>query len=192
MIFKTSRLAFLVLVALIACSASKTYADSFQLIFTSGMSGTLNLTATPHGGGSFLVTSLTGNENGLSVGGIVPTNSSGYFSLPSGNGFLYDNLLFPSSQPIFDNAGLLFTLVGSKGLIYENLYSIGPSFYLESAFLNNGAPFPGSFSYIPVTFSLTNVPPTVATPEPSTGILFVAGVLALLTVVFARKLLFPA
>lgn len=183
---KSFRVALMVLVVLLACGVSA-YADTFQLTFTSGLTGVLNLTATANGGGSFLVTSVSGTENGLNVGSIVPVNSSGYFPMTSGTGFAYDNLLFPGSQPIFDNAGLLFTLVGSGGTIYENLYSIGPSFYLQSAFLNNGAPFPWNYNYVPVTFSLTKTSATVATPEPSTGILFVLGLAAMAIVVLIRK-----
>lgn len=174
-------------VVLLLCGASAAFADSYQLTFTSGLSGVLNLTAAPQGGGSFLVTGVTGSENGLQVGGVIAPNSSGLYLFPSGDGFRYDDLLFPTSQPVFDNAGLLFTLLGSHGLIYENLYSIGSSFYLQSTYLNNGAWFPWDFSYEPVQFTLTKLPPAAATPEPSGVVLLLSGILALTLIALAKK-----
>jgi hypothetical protein len=163
-----------VAVVLLLCATSAR-ADSYTLTFTSGSSGVLNLTGTALGSGSDLVTSVSGSENGLVVGGLVPPNSSGFYAMPDGNGFAYDDVLFPTSLPVFDNAGLLFTLVGPNGsLIFENLYSIGSSFYLESAYLSNGAPFPWDFNYVPVTFTLTD-PQPAATPEPSSLALCLAG-----------------
>ena len=48
--------------------------------------------------------------------------------MPDGTGFAYDDKLFPTSLPLFDNANLLFTLIGSNGsLVFENLYSAGSS-----------------------------------------------------------------
>jgi hypothetical protein len=172
---KMSRSVVILALGLLSIGATSARADSYQLTFTSGLSGVLNLTATPQGGSTALVTSVTGSENGMAVGGLIAPNSSGFFAMPDGNGFAYDDKLFPSSLPVFDNAGLLFTLIGSGGtVIFENLYSVGSSFYLESAYLSNGAPFPGDFSFVPVTFSLTD-PPPVHAPEPSSMALCLAG-----------------
>jgi hypothetical protein len=172
---KLSRIIFVFAVALLSLSATSARADSYQITFTSGLTGVLNLTATPQGGSTALVTSVTGSENGLAVGGLIAANSSGFYAMPDGNGFAYDDKLFPNSLPVFDNAGLLFTLIGSGGtVIFENLYSVGSSFYLESAYLSNGAPFPGDFSFVPVTFTLTD-PPPVSAPEPSSLAFCLAG-----------------
>jgi hypothetical protein len=173
------------LVILLGC-ASAAYADSYQLTFTGGLTGTLDLTATPLGGGSFLVTSVSGHENGLAVTGMIAPNATGFYAMSDGNGFLYDDKLFPTSHPVFDTAGLLFTLGGPHGSIFENLYSVGSSSYLQSAYVSPGTPFPWDFSYVPVTFTLEKSP-TVATPEPSRGALFLLGFLALVLVTFARK-----
>ena len=179
-----SSLGRIVLLAVVAAvllgGASSARADSYQITFTGGLTGVLNLTATTPVGGSSLVTAVTGSENGYAVGGLIAPNASGFYAMPDGNGFNYDDKLFPTSQPVFDNAGLLFTLIGSNGsLIYENLYSVGSSFYLESAYLSNGAPFPWDFSYVPVTFNLKDLPPVAATPEPSSLVLCLSGLIVL-------------
>lgn len=162
-------------VAVLSIGATFARADSYQLTFTSGLTGVLNLTSTPQGVSTALVTGVTGSENGMAVGGLIAPNSSGFYAMPDGNGFAYDDKLFPNSLPVFDNAGLLFTLIGPGGtLIFENLYSVGSSFYLESAYLSNGAPFPGDFSFVPVTFTLTD-PHNVAAPEPSALALCMVG-----------------
>jgi hypothetical protein len=172
---KLSRSLVIFALALLSIGATSARADSYQITFTSGLTGVLNLTATPQGGSTDLVTSVTGSENGMAVGGLIAPNSSGFYAMPDGNGFAYDDKLFPNSLPVFDNAGLLFTLIGSGGtLIFENLYSVGSSSYLESAYLSNGAPFPGDFSFVPVTFTLIDSRP-VAAPEPSSLALCMAG-----------------
>jgi len=175
-------------IGLLGCAVSAR-ADSYKITFTSGIVGALNLNAMAQGGGSFLVTGVTGSENGLAVGGIIAPNSSGFFAMPNGNGFSYDDKLFPTSLPVFDNAGLLFTLIGPNGTsIFENLYSIGSSFYLESAYLNNGARFPWDFSYVPVTFTLTDSPPVTVTPEPPTLVLCLSGLVVLALAMFKKVL----
>ena len=180
------RLSVLLVLALLLVGAPAAYADSYQVTFSgSGVFGTpirgsLNLTASPLGGGAFLVTGVSGVENGLAVGGLIPSNSTGLVIFPNVNGFQYDDKLFPNSDPVFDKGGLLFTLVGPHGgVIYENLYSTGASLYLESAYLN-GLPYPLNFSYGPVKIGV------VATPEPRDGAYVFLGALAIL-VTFAAK-----
>ena len=119
---------------------------------------------------------MTGSEQiggtTLTVGQLIPTNSSGVFWFPPpAGGFTFDNLIYPNSNTVFDSRGLLFTLLGSGGPIYENLYSVGTSLYMQSAYLNNGAPFPNDFSFVPVTVSVS----ALAAPEPSTLVLCLAG-----------------
>ena len=177
-------LAFAVVVLLFAATSAR--ADSYTITFTSGLTGALNLTATPQGGGTFLVTAVTGSENGLAVGGLLAPNSSGFYGMPDGTGFAYDDLLFPTSPTVFDNGGLLFTLIANGSLIYENLYSNGTSAYLESAYLANGASFPSDYSWVPVTFTLTD-PPTVPTPEPSTLALCLVGIIGFVAVMSKQK-----
>jgi hypothetical protein len=174
------RLRLALAVVLFLGAASSARADSYQISFTGGLKGVLNLTATASAGGSFLVTGVTGSENGLAVGRLIAPNASGFYAMPDGNGFNYDDKLFPTSRPVFDNGGLLFTLIGPQGgMIFENLYSVGSSFYLESAYLSNGAPFPWDFNYVPVTFNLTDPPPVAATPEPSSLVLFLSGLIVI-------------
>jgi hypothetical protein len=177
---------FLIAFALAALSlgASIAKADSITVTLGGGLTGVLNLTITPNGGGSYLVTSMSGSEtisgSTMNVGTVVPTNASGTFWFPPpAGGFTYDDLIFPGSSTVFDNAGLLFTLLGSSGTVYENLYSVGTSLYLESAYLNNGVPFPNDFSYVPVTVSLSGSHFVVGAPEPSSLSLALAGMLIL-------------
>jgi hypothetical protein len=164
--------------AVLLAGASTAKADTLQVTLGGGLSGVLNLTVTPDGAGTYLVTSATGTEkmsgNTYSVGTVVPTNSAGvYWFPPPAGGFTFDNLIFPTSNTVFDNAGLFFTLLGSGGTVFENLYSVGTSSYLQSAYLNNGAPFPWDFSFVPVTVSVSSL--VVATPEPSSLVLCLAG-----------------
>ncbi|MGB2623955.1 MAG: PEP-CTERM sorting domain-containing protein [Candidatus Acidiferrum sp.] len=190
MLFPIRRLGLILGAFLLLGGASSAYADSFQLTFTSGLTGVLDLTATAQGGGSFLVTSVTGTENGLAVGTLIAPNSSGLYTVPDGDGFTYDDLLFPTSSTVFDNDGLLFTLAGSSGSIFENLYSVGTASYLESAYLANGAAFPADFSYVPVTFTLVDTGSSnVATPEPSTLILSLLGLLSVGLATLTKKLI---
>ena len=178
-------LAFAVVVLLFAATSAR--ADSYTITFTSGLTGALNLTATSQGGGTFLVTAVTGSENGLAVGGLIAANSSGFYGMPDGTGFAYDDKLFTTSPTVFDNAGMLFTLLAGNGsLIYENLYSTGTSLYMESAYLANGTSFPSDYSWVPVTFTLTD-PPTVPAPEPSTLALCLVGMIGFVAVMSRQK-----
>jgi hypothetical protein len=183
---------FAVLALLIGASAAR--ADTMTVTLGGLLTGTLNVTATPNGGGSYLITGLTGSETiggtTMNVGGVVPTNASGayWFPPPTGDGFTYDNLIFPGANTVFDNGGLLFTLVGSGGSIYENLYSVGTAVYLESAYLANGAPFPFDFTFVPTTVTVSAVSRlVVATPEPSTFALALAGILVFATFIFKKS-----
>ncbi len=99
-------------------------------------------------------TSARADSYQIGGGGLIAPNSSGFCAMPDGTGFTYDDILSPTSLPLLDNAGLLFTLIATNGSsIFENLYSTGSSFYLESAYLGNGASFPSDYSYVPVTFT---------------------------------------
>jgi hypothetical protein len=160
--------------------ASSAYADGFQLTYSGGgLSGILNLTATPEGGGSFLVTSVSGFQNGSPVTGLIAPVASGLIILPDGDGFTYDDLFFPSSNPFLDNAGLLFTIAGLSEPV--NLYSTGTSSYLQSTYIGGGN-FPNDFISTPVTLTL------VATPEPSTLAMCLVGFLVLV-LTMSKKLL---
>jgi hypothetical protein len=173
-------LALAVLVFLVGASAAK--ADTFQVTLSGGLTGVLDLTAVSNGGGSYLVTALTGTESigghTLTVSQLIAPTSAGvhWFPPPTGDGFTYDNLIFPGSTPIFDNGGLLFTVLGAGSApVYENLYSVLNLGYLQSAYLGTGV-FPNDFTYIPVNVSVSNISNlVVATPEPSSLVLVLAG-----------------
>jgi hypothetical protein len=189
---KIRQLILALAVVMVLVGASATNADTLQVTLGGGLSGVLDLTVTPDGPGTYLVTKLTGTEviGGATflVGALLPTNSSGvYWFPPPAGGFTYDNLIFPGSSTVFDNGGLLFTLIGGGGSVFENLYSVGTASYLQSAYLNNGAPFPLDFSSTPVTVSVSKL--VVATPEPSSLILCIAGMLLGAAFLFKKSLM---
>jgi hypothetical protein len=157
------------------------YADTtYQVTLTGvGLNGFLNLDATPDGVGTFLVTSISGAINGNAITGEIAPTNSGPFSTDIvghvGNltySFQYDDLIFPSSNPSLDVYGLLFNVQGQTSP--ANLFYNPP--YLYSVF--NGA----GFTDTPVSLSI------VATPEPSSVLLCLAG-LAVLAAAMSRKLL---
>jgi len=126
-----------------------------------------------------LVTGVSGSQNGSLVTGLVAPVASDLIILPDGDGFTYDDLLFPSSNPILDNAGLLFTIAGLSEPV--NLYSTGSSSYMQSTYIGGGN-FPNDFISTPVTLTL------VATPEPSALAMCLLGFLVLVLTT-SRKLL---
>ena len=161
--------------------ASSAFADTYQVTFTgTGISGLLNLTATPAGSGKELVTSITGNVNGASILSLIaPKTSSGYsnFTLPDGSYWFYDDLIFPSSSAFLDLGGLLFTIAGNPHPV--NLFYNPPTQY--STYLGGGN--------FPKDFKTTDVKLTVmATPEPSTLALLLAGILVSVGLLFKKSL----
>ena len=169
--------------AILLAGASSAFADTYQVTFTgTGVNGLLNLTATPYGSGTELVTAISGNVNGASVLSlIVPTASSGYssFTLPDGDLWIYDNLIFPTSSSFLDFGGLLFTIQGNAQPV--NLFYNPPTTYGTYTGAGGSANFPNDFVLTDVT--LTAVP----IPEPSTLALVLAGILAIAMVLIRKS-----
>jgi hypothetical protein len=165
---------------ILLAGASSAFADTYQVSFTgSGVSGLLNLTATPQGSGTELVTAINGNVNGASVLSLIaPTASSGNstFVLPDGDVWLYDDLIYPTSSAFLDFGGLLFTIQGNPQPV--NLFYNPPNMYGTYV---GPAPFPNDFNNVPVTLTV------MATPEPSTLALVLAGILAIATVLIRKS-----
>jgi hypothetical protein len=172
----------LVAAVLLLAGASSAFADTYQVTFTgSGVNGLLNITAVAHGSGTLLVTGLSGNVNGASVTGLVaPTGSSGYssYTLPDGDIWAYDDLIYPTASSFLDIYGILFTIQGNPQPV--NLFYNPPTQY---------GTYVGGGSWIfPKDFVDTNVTLTVmATPEPSALVLLFAGMLVIATVLIRKS-----
>jgi VPDSG-CTERM motif len=107
---------------LFALNAANVQANTiFDFTFSDsgGNVGSGMLSATAQGGGSFLAVS----GNLLVTGG----SAAGTYALSPGPSvaFIFDNLLFPSGNPLVDNGGLLFKSAGLE----INIYSTGPDDY---------------------------------------------------------------
>lgn len=164
-----------VLMLAVLGAAVSSQAAVFDYAFSAtdnSFSGTLHLTATDNGDGTFSVTSGTGTvtkePEGITdltlLGGTYP-NSSVYS--PSGQ-YTYDNTLYPAKDPLLSLNGLLFS-TNLKGTTEVNIWGNNPGQpYTFSDNVNGTAYIPG----YSITFSQV--------PEPTVGGLLGAGALSLL------------
>lgn len=88
------------------------YSSEFEITWTGGYGpGHALLTATNDGGGRFIVTWITGTQNGANIPGPI---GAGIY----GNS---DNVIFPFSSPALDNMGIPFTGQGKpRATIYSS------------------------------------------------------------------------
>jgi len=129
-----------------------------------GVSGSGSLTANLIAPGEYAAIDGTDTVTGGGINGtwsLFPNPNSQSAAISPTGFFRYDNLLFPDSDPLVDNAGLLFTN-GALGEI--NVFSNGSGAYVH--YDNTG------FN-VPVTFTLTEV------PEPMSLALLGGGLFAL-------------
>jgi len=150
-------LSSLALLSALAISAAA-HADTFNFSATGSsgsFSGSGTLTASPQGGGDYLISAITGT-------GVTGLIAPGGFH---GN----DNLLFPAATPTLDAHGFSFTDVNGPDHFDVNIFNNGTGYF---AFLDDEDNFTQT---VPVTFTLA----TAATPEPSTFILLGSGILGL-------------
>ena len=136
--------------------------EEFQFSYSGeGVTGSGLVTAELIAPGEWLAISGTDTTSGGPIAGTLTLqpNPNGAETATSPSGFFYyDNLLFPDSDPIIDNAGLLF-VNGTGGEV--NLFSYGPDSYTH--YDNTG------FNVM-VTFDQS------AVPEPASLALFGVGV----------------
>jgi hypothetical protein len=148
---------FALLFLLVSCFAGSTlWADTISFNYSgSGFTGSGVFTATDLFNGSWLVTGVSGQQNGIAFSGVEPLGTNG--------NYIYDNLVFVNSTPQLDYYGvLLFWNGGDVNLGYDTGLNGGSYFVWD-----------GNGEHAIDTFNATLV------PEPGTLALMGGGILAL-------------
>lgn len=109
----------ILLCAMLGVSALGASATSIYFDYTGGgFSGSGVFTATDQGGGAYLVTGVAGQQDGISFTGVEPLGSNG--------GYNFDNLVYLTSAPQLDLAGvLLYWNGGDVNLGYDGGFNGG-------------------------------------------------------------------
>lgn len=168
MLRKVRFLAVLSVLLLLLITANGTFAQTFDISWSSSAygSGAADFTAMDQGGGQFLLTSvIDGSQAGNPIS-LLAVNAFGS----------NDNLVFPSSSLLVDTAGFSFF----DGTNDFNISYIGGTNYVECSSADNPTCY-----YTGVEQPLDSLTVT-PTPEPSSMLLFLAG-MGLLLIVIARK-----
>jgi hypothetical protein len=98
---------------------------SADLVYNWTLSGTDTgsgtLTAGAPDGSGFDITAFTGTVNRNPIDGLLgsPLEPGGPTISPLG-AFIYDNIVYPGSPPVFDTWGVLFSISGAEGNIWGN------------------------------------------------------------------------
>jgi len=125
----------------------------------------LDITTGSSDNGGFDITNVAGTVLGYAVT-LAGGDPGPGGKISSDDRFIYDNILYPTSNPVFDIDGLLvlFASTDGSGYLYANLWGNGSansySLYTSAA---NGSGYP--------------VASTFATPLPSTWTMLIVGLL---------------
>lgn len=162
--------------ALFLTSTATAHADTFAFTatgefpsFLGSGSGTLTAIADPTIANAFDVTGISGTVDGNPIVGLLPcaTYDPNHPCLSSGNGFFYDNLLYPDG---FGASGI--TVLDFRGIGFDLGNGVEGSYFASSShiisFITNGPHDNGN----PVGFSIT------AIPEPASFLLLGIGLLS--------------
>jgi hypothetical protein len=165
----------LFLAALFMASSAKAATYEFNFLsnnLTYDVGGFLTTSNGLNTVGGYDISSITGAVFGTGGGLITSLVSNPNQPLPYNNGFaIYDNVLFPTSSPHLDNAGVLFTTANGNTW---NIYSLIPfnsstDYALFSYVSANGTRLLNPLSG---TFILSQV---AVVPEPSTWAMMLGG-----------------
>jgi hypothetical protein len=189
-----SWLSVFTLVLVLASSSAK--ANTYNVDFTGVVEGSVSFsvdativtTGAAPSGGSYIdkitgtVTSTAPGFGTQTITGLIPTiagtqiGSYFVFYAPSGNGWYYNNIFYPSGSPYLDYYGVLFT-TGNPVNDYLNLYTIGSNYYLS---VDNPPSLwdPGDPA---VTTAVTQ------TPLPSTWVMMLTALVGLAFFAYRRK-----
>ncbi len=176
---KRSVTPILLSLALLFSGGGQVKADLFTFTYSDGNGNVGNgtLTASALGGGEFLATSGTLDVTG---GGAVGTyllypGGPGVTSSPYGT-YIYDDVLYPTSNPSLDFYGLLFRESGLEINIYSTTSPIDYHFDYSNGLGNN------TESSSPGLFTLQS-----SVPEPSTLWTAVGGICAGIAYGWSRR-----
>ncbi|MGB8769042.1 MAG: PEP-CTERM sorting domain-containing protein [Candidatus Korobacteraceae bacterium] len=147
--------------------AARSQADAISFTYSGdGVAVSGTLFGGSNGNGTWTITGITGTYDGITIAGLVPLGAD-----PS---YIYNNLLYYPSDPLFvDNGGILFNVpgVGDVNFYYD------PS----SGYVNTTGSLDSGFVTTPVTVDFS-----APTPEPATLALVGTGILGTLAVVRRR------
>ena len=169
-------------VMLIVALVSYTRAAQATTYDFSGVGVNLAITTGAPDNGGFDITSVTGTVLGDPVSLAGGNPGPGAAISPDGM-FIYDNILYPNSHPIFDNPGLLV-----RDLATTNPLFLYANFFGELGNLSFYTSFNGGYPVANGNFSDS----VTATPLPSTWTMMIAALVGLGFFAYRGKRMGPA